>query len=151
MFLKTALLSAASLSAPPNQTAPADELEIQKAIKAFYSTYFQERDKQKYRSLLTDDFTLLENGELMNADSVLAAMPKPEAPLKRADHFEFKSVTVHGDIAYAIYDLKSDITDKGKSRIAHWLESAILRKVQGRWLMCLLHSTRIPDHQKELR
>ena len=150
-FNRAALLPGAALSTVTSQAAADDDGQVQSAIKTAYSVYFQGRDKEKYRSLLSADYILIEHGELINAASEIAAMPKPENPLKRTDYFDFKSVKVHGDIAYAIYDLKYEVSAGGKSRRGHCLESAILRNVEGRWLMCLLHSTRMPDHQSKLQ
>jgi hypothetical protein len=150
-FQRVALTSGTALSIVPNHAGADAEVQVQNAIKNVYSVYFQERNKEKYQSLLTEDYILLENGELMDVRSDLAAMPGPESTLKRTDHFEFNSVKIQSDMSYAIFHLKSDISDQGKSRRGHWLESAILRKVGDRWLMCLLHSSRMPDHQKDLR
>lgn len=101
-------------------------------------------DKQKYRALLTDDYLLLENGELLDIEGDIALMPAPESGYKRIDSFDFRSVKVHGDTAYAVYFLKSEITDnKNGTRNREWLESAILRRAKRGWRMALLHSTRI--------
>lgn len=51
---------------------------------------------------------------------------------------------VQGNIAYLVYFLKSEITDKKDgTRNREWLESAILRRSVKGWRMALLHSTRI--------
>jgi ketosteroid isomerase-like protein len=110
----------------------------------FYAVFYKERDKQKYRSLLTDDYLLLENGELMDADGDLALMPTPEDQYTRKDEFDFRHVKVSGDSAYAVYVLNSDMQDKKHgARSGAWLESAVLRRVDGRWRVAVLHSTRI--------
>jgi ketosteroid isomerase-like protein len=87
---------------------------------------------------------LLENGELLDIEGDIALMPSPESGYKRTDAFDFRSVKVHGDTAYAVYFLKSEITDKKNgNRHRQWLESAILRRGGNGWRMALLHSTRI--------
>ena len=58
------------------------------------------------------------------------------------DGFDFRSVKVLGDTGYAVYFLKSKITDqKDGPRTKEWLESAVLRRVGGGWRVALLHST----------
>jgi hypothetical protein len=41
-----------------------------------------------------------------------------------------------------VYFLRSEITEKGASRNAAWLESVIARREKKRWRVALLHSTR---------
>ena len=65
------------------------------------------------------------------------------AAFRRTDAFDFKSVTIEGTLAYAVYFLASEITDEKRRVQRRWLESAILRRSGDRWLLALLHSTRI--------
>ena len=120
-----------------------DMAAIKQAVADYYATFYVESNKQKYRTLLTEDYALLENGDLLDIEGDLALMPTPESSYKRTDAFDFRSVKIQGDIAYAIYLLKSEITDKNGIRNREWLESAIFRRASNRWLMALLHSTRI--------
>lgn len=117
---------------------------MKQLVRDCYSEYFVIRDKKKYRELLTDDYLLLENGELIDADADIAAMPAAGSDLKRSDNFDFRSVKINERIAYAVYFLKSQIDDsKNGNRELKWLESAIMRRSGGGWKIALLHSTRI--------
>lgn len=117
--------------------------DVQQAIKDNYATY-SGFDEQKYRATTTDDFVLLEHGELIDREGDVANMAKPGTGHRRTDEFDFRSVTIEGNIAYAVYVLRSEIYDDIKgARNREWLESAILRQGQGGWRMALLHSTRI--------
>lgn len=119
---------------------------IKHVVETYYAVYYTQFDKQKYRAMLTDDYLLLENGEIMDASADLAVMPKPEDEYKRADRFDFRSIQVAADTAYAIYFLESKISDKRNgTRTRRWLESIILRPAGNSWQVALLHSTRIPD------
>jgi ketosteroid isomerase-like protein len=121
-----------------------DETAIKEVIAAYYRTFFRTRDEQKYRSLLTDDYLLLENGELLDAAGDIASMPTAENEDERTDDFDFRLVRVHGDTGYAVYFLRSDITDKQSGRRhVEWLESATLRRSGSAWKVALLHSTRL--------
>jgi ketosteroid isomerase-like protein len=117
---------------------------VKQAVVDVYAA-FSGFDKQKYRSLLTEDYLLLENGKLLDIEGDVAMMAAPESGLKRTDAFDFRSVKVHGDIAYVVYFLKSEIKDKSGSRHREWLESAILRRSGAGWRMALLHSTKIAE------
>lgn len=128
----------------PRVSAADDDTAVKQTIKDVYSIFSVSLDKQKYRALLTDDYLLLENGELLDIEGDIALMPAPESGYKRTDSFDFRSVKVHGDTAYAVYFLKSEITDnKNGPRNREWLESAILRRAKRGWRVALLHSTRI--------
>jgi len=120
-----------------------DTAAVQQAITNYYAAY-SGFDEQKYRATTTDDFVLLEQGELIDREGDVASMAKPGIGFKRTDHFDFHSVTIERDLAYAVYVLRSEIHDNPEgARSREWLESAILRRVKGDWKMALLHSTRI--------
>src|SRR5258705_4226444 len=82
----------------PNVPAAADDAAaVKQAIVDIYAA-FSGFDKQKYRPFLTDDYLLLENGELFDIDGDLAMMATAESGHKPTDAFDFRSVKVHGDI-----------------------------------------------------
>jgi len=121
----------------------ADEpLAVRQTVSDYYAA-FGGLDQQKYRALVTEDYLLLENGELLDIEGDVAGMPSPETHPRRKDVFDFRSVKIQGDVAYAVYFLSSDITDDKGARSRRWLESAILRRSGKDWRMALLHSTRI--------
>ena len=126
----------------PRVTSVDDPSAVKQAITDYYAA-FSGLDKQKYRALLTEDYLLLENGELLDVEGDVAGMPSPETHPRRKDVFNFRSVKIQGDVAYAAYFLSSNITDDKGDRSRQWLESAILRRSDKGWRMALLHSTRI--------
>ncbi len=120
-----------------------DDNAVTQAIKYNYAAY-SGFDEQKYRATTTDDFILLEHGELIDREADVANMAKPGIGFRRTDDFDFHSVAIERDLAYAVYVLRSESYDDIKgARSREWLESAILRRVDGRWKMALLHSTRV--------
>lgn len=137
------LLTLPALSA---RSEPADDSAAIRAIIAeAYHAAFVAQDPVKYRALLTHDYLLLEHGELLDIAGDLALIPKPEVELRRTDRFEFHQVRVAGDTAWAAYTLRSDISDKRNGpRHRDYLESAVLRRVDGHWRIALLHSTKLP-------
>jgi ketosteroid isomerase-like protein len=95
--------------------------------------------------MLTDDYVLLENEEIVSLEKDVSLMPSPEDDYERRNSFDFRSVKVHGDVAYLVYFLKSDIRDKKDgARQREYLESMILRRDGGGvWRIALLHSTKL--------
>ena len=127
----------------PNAKSSDDAAAVQQAIRDNYAAY-SGFDEQKYRAMLVDDYVLLENGELIDREGDVASMARPGTGYRRTDEFDFRSVKIDGDFAYAVYFLKSGIRDDIKgARQREWLESAILRRSEGAWRLALLHSTRV--------
>lgn len=85
---------------------------------------------------------MIEAGDVWNMDREAQWYRDPSSKVNdRKDHFEFKYIRIDGDVAYAVYNLKSDITKDGKLTQKNWNESAIFRKVNGEWKIALIHST----------
>ncbi len=116
---------------------------IKAAIEENYAAY-SSFDEARYRSTTTEDFLLLEHGELIDREGDVASMARPGTGFRRTDLFDFGQVKIAGSTAYAVYTLRSEIHDDRRgTRDREWLESAILRREDGQWKMALLHSTRV--------
>ena len=124
--------------------AASDEDAVKQTITDWYAAYADGKNEAHYRTFLADDYLLCENGELLDLEGDVAMLTKNRGPgFQRKDRFDFKSVHVRGDIAYVVYFLESDIDDDQIKRQRRWLESAVLRRIDGRWRAALLHSTKI--------
>src|SRR5262245_59150104 len=140
-FLAVSGSALASANAFPS--ASQDQAEaVKHAVESYYAAY-RGLDKAKYRACLTEDYLLLENGELMDAEGDLAVMASPGSGYQRTDAFNFRSVKMQGAVAYAVYFLTSEIKDKQGTCHREWLESMILRRSGAGWRTALLHSTRV--------
>lgn len=63
---------------------------------------------------------------------------------KRTNKLDFTSTTIHGDVAWATYNLHSSITANGKDTEVYWMETVILiRDDDKKWKIKVLHSTRV--------
>ena len=134
----------AVFAALPASAGDAPEEGIRATVRDYYAA-FNALDRERYRDFVTDDYRLLENGELLDFGGDIAAMPSPALHPTRTDRFDFRQVRVDGDSAYAVYFLSSDTNDDQKGyRSRRWLESAVLRRIDGRWRVALLHSTLMP-------
>jgi ketosteroid isomerase-like protein len=140
-FVGLTALAIAGANTPAD--ASQDEVgAIRRAVENYYAAY-RGLDKAKYRACLTDDYLLFENGELLDAEGDLAVMAAPGSGYRRTDAFDFRTVKVQGDTAYAVYFLTSDIKDQQGPRHREWLESMVLRRTGREWRTALLHSTRV--------
>jgi len=139
----TAMAIAATVS--PEVLADDDVPEFKRIVVDYYKVYYTDLDRRKYRSMLTDDYVLLENGDIISLEKDISLMPTPQDDYQRKDTFDFRSVKIQKDIAYLVYFLKSDIRDKQEgARQREYLESMILRRDSGgSWRVALLHSTKL--------
>jgi len=120
-----------------------DAAAVQEAIRHNYAAY-SGFDEKAYRATTADDYVLLEHGELIDREQDVASMPAPGTGFRRKDEFDFRSVRIEGDLAYAMYFLRSEMHDDAKGdRQREWLESAVLRRVDGAWRLAMTHSTRV--------
>jgi hypothetical protein len=145
-FIKASVMLVGAAVAPGAMRAAADEIAILKQLLAdYYRLFFVDVDEEKYRALLTGDYLLLEHGVIQDVEKDISFMPKPADEYRRVDVFDFKSWKAHGDTAYAVYVLKSDIrTKKDGAMKRAWLESMIFRRApEGGWRIALLHSTKL--------
>ncbi|MBK8068230.1 MAG: c-type cytochrome [Rhodanobacteraceae bacterium] len=120
------------------------EESIRATVRNFYAAY-SGRDHARLRTLVTDDYRLLESGELLDIEGDIAGMPAEALHPTRTDSFDFRQVQVDGGSAHAVYFLASELYDDQRgARSRRWLESVVLRQVDGHWRVALLHSTPIP-------
>lgn len=141
----SAMLIGAAATPGAVHAAEVDAAVLKQIVADYYRLFFVDVDKDKYRALLTDDYLLLEHGEIQDVEKDISFMPKPADEYRRTDAFDFKSLKIHGMTAYVVYFLRSDIrTKKDGATKREWLESMIFRRGnEGRWRIALLHSTRL--------
>jgi ketosteroid isomerase-like protein len=123
-------------------TPAEDEAAVKQTLIDWYAAY-SGSDEAHYRSFVAEEYVLLENGTIMGLDDDVKLMRNRPGGYGRKDAFDFGSVRLHGDLAYTTYFLQSEIVDDKQVRQRKWLESAILRRIDRRWRVALLHSTRI--------
>lgn len=96
----------------------------------------------------TKNYLLIENGEIWDMKKESEYFIKnANRTIDRKNYFDIKYIRVSGNNAYAVYNLKSDITEKGVLTIMKWVESAIFKKINGSWKIELIHST-VYDFEK---
>ena len=117
-----------------------DSTEIIQVLKEDYKTMVT-HNINKHRRFCTDDYLLIENGEIWNMErEAIDYKKKEQRVIERNDYFDFKYIRTEGNIAYAVYGLTADITENGTLTRRHWNEGTIFRKA---WKIALIHSTPI--------
>ena len=118
-----------------------EKAEVQQVITRFFDALSVTNIPQM-KAEVSDDFILLENGEIWTIDTLAnkISRPKPEGYL-RQNSFDFITTKIDKNRAYVYYKNKAEISSKTRNATIKWLESAILRKEKGRWRMEFMHST----------
>ena len=119
-----------------------DSITIAQLLKADYAT-MGTLDIPTHLRNLTHDYYLIEHGEVWDIETELDSIYRKNAgrAFTRADFFTFKTIQASGDMAYAIWHLKSEFKENGNVRIKVWNESGVFRKEQGQWKIALIHSS----------
>ena len=142
--MKTIIFFLASFFAIPvfSQYA-ADSIAIVNLLVHDYAT-MESFDFNAHTPNITDDYLLLENGEIWDIQREKEYyVQNAQRKIRRQNYFDFETVKIYGDVAYAVYTLQSEITEGGAMKGYRWLESAIFRKIEGEWKLEILHSTRM--------
>ena len=100
-------------------------------------------DGKAMKATSTDDFQLLEHGEDWTMQMLVdAVMPKGK-PYVRKNYFQQIRAVENGNSVWISYWNKAEISgENGRGEVV-WLESAVMVKVDGKWKIQMLHSTRL--------
>jgi ketosteroid isomerase-like protein len=143
--LASAVLAAASLSASAARTAAcprADSAAVSGAMQAMLNA-LAAQDLKTTRTYLAPDFYAFDGGTRFDAGGLLALVGEKQ---RSGSTFRWTvaapQVRFACDIAWITYVNRGRITDAGHETPVTWLESGVLRREAGRWVIQFLHSTR---------
>lgn len=130
----------------------AAEDEFKKIVENSFQEIWSNMEEPKISKYYTEDFILLEDGEIWNNDSVRVAIKdiksrfeSPENKMhnfERINKFEFIKSYSDANSGWIAYHNHADILMNGNSIAKiHWLETATFIKEKNGWRMNLLHST----------
>ena len=123
-----------------------DESHLKELIIESFDEIWSKLNSKNIAKYYTENFLLLENGEVWNNDSVStyldnAALKKPIP--NRVNYIEFIEVKVVNGMAWVAYKNQAVFTLENKIiRKAQWLESTTAILTQNGWKLEMLHSTR---------
>ena len=106
-------------------------------------------DYQKMKTIGTDDFQLLENGEIWDMDDLAADIKPSGDKYERRNYFSVIRTVASKDSVWVSYWNRADFPKPdGKVNSATWLESAVMVNVNNEWKIQMLHSTRLRHPEK---
>ena len=103
-------------------------------------------DLDLFHSVAAPNFYAFDNGKLFEGDALMNFVKQLHAKgMVYVWTVDDTSVNTACDTAWITYTNRGSIKDPAGSIIAmEWLESAVLQKENGRWLVRFFHSTRVP-------
>jgi hypothetical protein len=136
--------NAQSTSPKFQSTHTADDIQIVDAMKTFYIAATND-DLVKFHSVTSPNFYSFDGGKLFKGDSLMELIKG----LHSAGTVFIWNVTepevhIEGTTAWITYVNKGSIQNSSGMKNMTWLESAVLRKDSGAWLIHFFHSTRVP-------
>lgn len=137
----------------------ANETEFRKLIENSFQEIWSNLDESKILQYYTEDFLLMEDGEIWNNDSVKVAiknvkerfesLENKQNKFERVNKFEFIKSHADGNFGWIAYHNFADILMNGTSIAKiHWLETATFIKEKNEWKIQSLHSTPFKEKEK---
>ena len=126
------------------------EAAVEQLIQDAFDEVWSNLDTSALARFHTDDFLLLEHGEVWTNDTIrnyqLRAQPRAaEEGHTRNNDFEFLETVADGKTVWTAYHNYGTWTkDEEVLFKLHWLESAVAVYTEEGWKLVMLHSTRVP-------
>lgn len=121
------------------------EDQIKELITNSFQKIFSDLDPQSLDTYCTQDFLLLETGEVWDMDKMrnyLDRASKQEKNAIRFNSFDFIEIKIEGKMAWVAYHNKAEFKSGEKVvKELNWLESATAILTEEGWKLQLLHST----------
>ena len=149
--MKNILILFAFLFSTTAFSQSSDQLQIEQLIQNSFDEIFSNYEVDKLIDFYTEDFLLLEQGEVWDMAIIRDYLTKAKSnltPPTRTNRFEFIKTDVEGDRAWVAYHNYATISRDGQVlREIYWLESATAIRTTNGWRLDMLHSTRV-DQEK---
>ena len=133
------LLAATPLVAGPIST---DDAAVIDAMKTMYVAALTD-DLAKFYTVASPDFYAFDGGKRFTGNELMALIKKAHADGEvYVWTVNEPEVYVDGNTAWITFVNRGSVTDSAGKTDVTWLESAILRKHENRWLIHFFHSSR---------
>lgn len=130
---------------------PEEEQIAKNLIQGVFDDVWAGLDSTKITDYQTNDFKLLENGEVWGNEEITdylrqRLMLKDKS--KRVNSMDYIAIDKYGESIQLVYHNYADITVS--DTIVHhvqWLESALAINTKEGWRLKMMHSTRVKTHK----
>ncbi|WP_037320768.1 nuclear transport factor 2 family protein [Salegentibacter sp. Hel_I_6] len=138
-----------AVNALGQKSGKTDEDQIKDLITNSFQEIFSDLDQKALDVYCTQDFLLLETGEVWNMDKMKGYVKRAseeKTEVKRINSFDFIEIKINGKMAWVAYRNKAEFMLRGEVlREINWLESATAILTEEGWKLQLLHSTLAKD------
>ncbi len=125
------------------------EDQIKDLITGSFQNIFSDMDPQALETYCTQDFLLLETGEVWDMAKMrnyIKRASEQRTQVKRINSFDFIEIKIEGKMAWVAYYNKAEFKSGDEIvREMNWLESAIAILTDEGWKLQLLHSTLVKE------
>ncbi|MBZ9730052.1 nuclear transport factor 2 family protein [Salegentibacter sp. JZCK2] len=126
-----------------------NEDQIEDLIVNSFQKIFSDMDPQALDTYCTQDFLLLETGEVWNMEKMrnyVERAREQKTQVKRINSFDFIELKIEGRMAWVAYYNKAEFKAGDEVvREMNWLESATAILTEEGWKLQLLHSTLVKE------
>ena len=126
-----------------------DEAQLKNLIINSFEDIFSNLDTESIGKYYTEDFLLLENGEVWDNEIITDYMnraKKRESRPERINSFDFIEIKIRDEMAWLAYHNNAIFKMSGKVEgEMNWLESATAIKTEDGWRLQMLHSTVVEE------
>lgn len=139
----------AQLGVAQTTASKADQKAVKQLVEDVFQALLSDFDSTRVDDLLTNDFLLLEHGEVWNTDTIRnyirRALTSSDRSIRK-NKFDFVKLEQYGDMMWVAYDNYATWTKDGQQvGSMHWLESVVAIKNDKNWQLKMMHSTRVSD------
>ncbi len=139
------MISTIGMTAADSGALSADQAQVTQAIRAFYAAATAD-DRAKLNAVTAADFYAFDAGGRFTRDALMDLIKAAHAAGKvYVWTVNEPEVHISGDMAWITYVNRGSIKDASGTKDVTWLESAVLQKEKGSWLIRFFHSTRVPE------
>jgi len=130
-----------------------DSAIVHQLVQAEFDAVWSDYDTTRLLEFHTEDFILLEHGEVRNNDTIklyqTRGLQRVDRP-KRINSFDMIEVQSFPGAIYASYHNYASFQKEEKEVFKlQWLESVVAIETKAGWRLKQMHSTRVPLPKKE--
>jgi len=138
-----------ALTAVGQNSQKTHEDQIKDLITNSFQKIFSNMDPQALETYCTQDFLLLETGEVWDMAKMrnyIKRASEQRTQVKRINYFDFIEIKIEGKMAWVAYYNKAEFKSGDEIvREMNWLESATAILTEDGWKLQLLHSTLVKE------
>ncbi|WP_052158412.1 hypothetical protein [Lacinutrix jangbogonensis] len=147
LFILTFIITSCQKEKETPETNAEAFKAVEQVVQGVFDDVWADKNEDAILKYQTDDFILLEHGEIWTNDTISNWCKKAKLRddgSKRINRFDFFKARKEGNrvwMAYHNYAIFKKDTILGKYE---WLESIVAVKQNSKWKLEMMHSTRIP-------